>query len=109
MRSEDGGEDLDAALSGVDPESAVVLLAHDPATFPKASGLGIDLQLSGHTHAGQIWPFRYLVRLVTPFVEGLHRRKSATLYVSRGTGFWGPPMRLGSPSEITELCLRRAS
>ena len=79
------------------------------STFKEASRRGVDLQLSGHTHAGQIWPFRYLVRLSTPFVEGIHRKGSATVYVSRGTGFWGPPMRLGAPAEITELCLRRAS
>jgi predicted MPP superfamily phosphohydrolase len=101
-------EDLPLALSGVDPSLPVVLMAHDPGTFKRASRSGVDLQLSGHTHGGQIWPFRWLVRLVTPFVEGRHARDGAELYVSRGTGFWGPPMRLFAPAEITELVLRSA-
>ena len=99
-------EDLPRALAGRDPERALVLLAHDPSTFKRASQMGVDLQLSGHTHGGQIWPFVYLVRLVTPFVSGLYQRNGAQLYVSRGTGFWGPPMRLGAPAEITEHVLR---
>lgn len=101
-------EDLPLALTGVDPSLPVVLMAHDPGTFKRASRSGVDLQLSGHTHGGQIWPFRWLVRLVTPFVEGRHARDGAELYVSRGTGFWGPPMRLFAPAEITELVLRSA-
>jgi len=101
-----GGEDLDAALAGISGERPVVLLAHDPSTFKRACGMGIDLQISGHTHGGQIWPFGYFVRLAVPFVAGLYRRGSAQLYVSRGTGFWGPPMRLFSPAEITEIRLR---
>ncbi|HVH16839.1 MAG TPA: metallophosphoesterase, partial [Myxococcota bacterium] len=84
-------------------------LAHDPTTFRRARRAGIDLQLSGHTHGGQIWPFRYAVRLVVPWVEGAHRDGRAQLYVSRGTGFWGPPMRLFAPAEITEITLVRAS
>ncbi|MEE9607519.1 MAG: metallophosphoesterase [Myxococcota bacterium] len=104
----DGGEDLPRALAGRDPERACVLLAHDPATFPRAAEFGIDLQLSGHTHGGQIWPFRWLVRLVVPYVAGLHRRNGSQLYVSCGTGFWGPPMRLRAPAEITEIVLRCA-
>ena len=71
--------------------------------------MGIALQLSGHTHGGQIWPFHYVVRLAIPFVAGIHHRNGATLFVSRGTGFWGPPMRLFAPAEITELTLRAAS
>jgi hypothetical protein len=104
-----GGEDLDAALEDLPPESAVVLLAHDPGTFKKASKMGVDLQISGHTHAGQIWPFGYFVRLATPFVGGLYRRGSGLIYVSRGTGFWGPPMRLFAPAEITEITVRRGA
>jgi predicted MPP superfamily phosphohydrolase len=102
----EGGEDLDAALADLPGDRPCLLLAHDPGSFKRASAMGIDLQLSGHTHGGQIWPFEYLVRLATPFVSGLHRRGSALLYVSRGTGFWGPPMRLGAPAEITEITLR---
>jgi predicted MPP superfamily phosphohydrolase len=100
------GENLDAALRDLPPGRAVVLLAHDPTTFKKASGMGIDLQISGHTHGGQIWPFAWLVRLAVPFVAGHYRRGRAQLYVSRGTGFWGPPMRLRAPAEITEIRLR---
>jgi len=102
-------EDLAAALDGRDMERAVVLLAHDPGTFRRAAGYGIDLQLSGHTHGGQIWPFNFLVRLAVPWVAGLHRVGASQLYVSRGSGFWGPPMRLFAPAEITELVLRRAA
>lgn len=105
IESRTGGEDLDATLADLPPDRPVVLLAHDPSTFKKAQGMGIDLQLSGHTHGGQIWPFRYFVRLATPFVAGLYRRGDAQVYVSRGTGFWGPPMRLFAPAEITEIRL----
>jgi len=104
-----GGEDLSRALAGRDPERPLVLLAHDPTTFVRARERGVDLQLSGHTHGGQIWPFRYLVRLAIPYVAGLYRHGNAHLYVSRGTGFWGPPMRLGAPAEITEIVLRASA
>jgi predicted MPP superfamily phosphohydrolase len=103
-----GGEDLPRALHGRDRGCPAVLLAHDPSTFKRASALGVDLQLSGHTHGGQIWPFGVLVRLAIPFVAGRYRRHGAELYVSRGTGFWGPPMRLFAPAEIGELVLRSA-
>ena len=101
-----GGEDLDRALAGHDSARPAILLAHDPSTFRRASTLGIDLQLSGHTHGGQIWPFGLLVRLVIPTVAGRYAKGGAQLYVSRGTGFWGPPMRLFAPAEITEIVLR---
>jgi len=97
--------DLGTALDGRDPARPLVLLAHDPLTFRAAAREGVDLQLSGHTHGGQIWPFRYLVRLAVPWVAGLYRRAESLVYVSRGTGFWGPPMRLFAPAEITELTL----
>jgi predicted MPP superfamily phosphohydrolase len=100
------GEDLARALEGRDAGRALVLLAHDPTTFKDASRRGVDLQLSGHTHGGQLWPFRWFVRAAIPWVEGLHRVGASALYVSRGTGFWGPPMRLGAPAEITEITLR---
>lgn len=99
-------EDVPGALQGRDPVRPVILLAHDPATFPEAARLGVDLQLSGHTHGGQIWPFRYLVRLSTPYVAGHYAQDGAQLYVSCGTGFWGPAMRLGAPAEITEIIVR---
>jgi uncharacterized protein len=101
-------EDVGAAVAGRDSQRALILLAHDPTTFLKAAQAGVDLQLSGHTHGGQIWPFGLLVRAVMPFVAGLYRRGASTLYVSRGCGFWGPPMRLLAPSEITEIVIRRA-
>ena len=103
-----GGEDLPRAVEGRDSTRPAVLLAHDPSTFERASKLGVDLQLSGHTHGGQIWPFGLLVRLVIPFVAGRYAKNGAELYVSRGTGFWGPPMRIFAPAEITEITLIRA-
>ena len=105
----DARSDLARALAGRDAERAAVLLAHDPATFANARQEAIDLQLSGHTHGGQIWPFGWFVRLVTPYVAGRYRDGRAQLYVSRGTGFWGPPLRLGSPAEISEILLRAPS
>ena len=101
------GENLDKALAALDPAREVVLLAHQPKSVFAAARFGIGLQLSGHTHGGQIWPFSYLVRLQQPFVAGLHRHQGAQVYVSRGTGYWGPPMRLGAPAEITQLVLTR--
>jgi predicted MPP superfamily phosphohydrolase len=102
----DHGEDLSRALEGRDLGRPVVLLAHNPNVFDEAVEQGVDLQLSGHTHGGQIWPFGALVRLSTRYVAGEYRRGQSTLYVSRGTGFWGPPMRLFQPAEITEITLR---
>ncbi len=100
------GPDLQKALLGRDPKRVAVLLAHQPAAITEAAQLGIDLQLSGHTHAGQLWPWGYFVRLQQPYVYGLHRHGDAQIYVSAGTGYWGPPMRLASESEITEVILR---
>lgn len=104
----EGGEDLDRALAGWSGATPLVLLAHDPNTFVAAARRGIDLQISGHTHGGQIWPFHYLVLASSPFLAGLYRRGAAQLYVSRGTGFWGPPLRIRADAEITEIVLRRA-
>ena len=103
------GADLAAALSAVDPALPVVLLAHQPKQIDEAVALGVDLQISGHTHGGQIWPFNFLVRVDQPVVHGLSRHGQRTqLYTSRGTGFWGPPFRVFAPSEITEITLRAA-
>ncbi|MFD9548437.1 metallophosphoesterase [Nocardia salmonicida] len=100
------GPDLSAALAGTDPELPVVLLAHQPKQVADSAAAGVDLQISGHTHGGQIWPFHYLVRLDQPVVAGLSRHANDTqLYTSRGTGYWGPPMRVFAPSEITVLVL----
>jgi predicted MPP superfamily phosphohydrolase len=101
------GEVLDRALGGRDPRREVVLLAHQPRSFSDALRFGVGLQLSGHTHGGQMWPFGFIVRLSQPFVAGLHRRGDAQIYVSRGTGYWGPPMRLAAPAEIACVVLRR--
>jgi predicted MPP superfamily phosphohydrolase len=96
-----------AALAGADPELPVLLLAHQPQQVTGAVAHGVDLQLSGHTHGGQIWPFHYLVRIDQPVLQGLSRHGARTqLYTSRGTGFWGPPFRIFAPSEITLLTLR---
>jgi predicted MPP superfamily phosphohydrolase len=100
------GEDVGRALAGRDPSHVVVLLAHQPKTIFEASKHGVDLQLSGHTHGGQIQPWGALVRLQQPFVRGLHRLGNTQIYVSNGTGFWGPPMRLFAPAEIAEITLR---
>ena len=99
--------DLEAALAGADATLPVLLLAHQPKQVAQAVLAGVDLQLSGHTHGGQIWPFNFLVRLEQPVVHGLSRHADRTqLYTSRGTGFWGPPFRVFAPSEITLLTLR---
>jgi uncharacterized protein len=103
------GADHAAALAGADPAVPVLLLAHQPKQIDGAVAHGIDLQISGHTHGGQIWPFHYLVRTDQPVVAGLSRHGAKTqLYTSRGTGFWGPPFRVFAPSEISVLTLRSA-
>jgi uncharacterized protein len=102
------GPDLRKALSGRDDARACVLLAHQPRGIDLADELGVDLQLSGHTHGGQMVPWNFLVRLQQPFVAGLHKLARAQIYVSRGTGYWGPPMRVGAPAEITEIELVKA-
>jgi predicted MPP superfamily phosphohydrolase len=102
------GSDLAKALAGRDVERACVLLAHQPRGIELADKLGVDLQLSGHTHGGQMFPWNFAVRLQQPFVAGLHRLERAQIYVSKGTGYWGPPMRVGAPAEITEIELVRA-
>jgi uncharacterized protein len=102
--------DLEAALAGADAALPVLLLAHQPKQVAHAVLAGVDLQISGHTHGGQIWPFNFLVRLEQPVVHGLGRHGDRTqLYTSRGTGFWGPPFRVFAPSEITLLTLRSPS
>ncbi|MEO7549309.1 MAG: metallophosphoesterase, partial [Ramlibacter sp.] len=95
-----------AALAGAPADAgAKVLLAHQPRSAAAAAAAGFDLQLSGHTHGGQFLPWNLLVRLQQPFTAGLHRLDRLWVYVSRGTGYWGPPKRLGAPSEITRIRL----
>jgi predicted MPP superfamily phosphohydrolase len=101
------GADLPKALAGRDPNRELILLAHQPKAIFEAEQHGVGLMLSGHTHGGQIWPFGLLVRLAQPFVRGLHTLGQSQIYVNRGTGFWGPPMRLGASPEITVLTLSR--
>jgi predicted MPP superfamily phosphohydrolase len=80
-------------------------LAHQPRSAAAAAKAGFDLQLSGHTHGGQFLPWNFFVRFQQPFTAGLHAIDQLRIYVSRGTGYWGPPKRFGAPSEITEIKL----
>ncbi|HEU5469712.1 MAG TPA: metallophosphoesterase [Actinophytocola sp.] len=100
-RSFGDGPDFDAALSGRDTGHPVVLLAHQPVQVAGAAERDVDLQLSGHTHGGQLYPFHHVVRLAQPAVAGLSKVDDTWLYVTRGAGFWGPPVRVGAPPEIT--------
>jgi hypothetical protein len=104
-----GGPQHDAeVLSGLTRDRPVVLLKHLPKVDAEAAGL-FDLQLSGHSHAGQLWPFYYLVKAFFPYIRGLYDLGGGSkLYVTPGTGTWGPPMRVGSTPEITLVELRRA-
>ena len=103
------GLDLERALERRDPGRSLVLLAHQPRGVGAAVSAGVELQISGHTHGGQIVPFNLLVRAMYPYVKGLYRHeeggRSGQIFVSRGTGYWGPPMRLGVPPEIAKIVL----
>ncbi len=107
------GLDLDRALAGRDPDRSLVLLAHQPrvAAVGEAVRAGVELQLSGHTHGGQIAPWNLVVAAVFPYVKGLYQHdedgRSGQVFVSRGTGYWGPPLRLGAPPEVAKLVLTR--
>jgi predicted MPP superfamily phosphohydrolase len=103
------GRDLPRALAGRDPSRELVLLAHQPKQIHEAEKLGVGLQLSGHTHGGQIFPWGLFVRLDQPYVAGLAQHGSAQIFVSRGTGFWGPPMRVAAPAEIAVVELSPAA
>jgi predicted MPP superfamily phosphohydrolase len=100
------GPDLRKALADHRPGEALVLLAHQPRIIREFSPEGGGLILSGHTHGGQIWPFSYLVYLQQPHVRGLIQEGNTQLYISSGTGFWGPPMRLGTTAEMALITLR---
>lgn len=100
------GYDLGKALAGRDPERACVLLAHQPLGVEPGVRQGVGLQLSGHTHGGQIIPFNLAVQAAFRYVKGLYPvAGGASIYVSKGTGYWGPPMRIGVPPEITRITL----
>ena len=100
--------DPQRAARGVPADVVKVLLAHQPRSAALAAEAGYDLQLSGHTHGGQFWPWNLFVRLQQPFTAGLNRLGRMWVYINRGTGYWGPPMRFGIPSEITRIRLVRA-
>lgn len=99
--------DLGKQLSRLDRQKPSVLLYHQPIHFEKAASLGVGLQLSGHNHGGQLYPIIYISRMIYPRIPGLHQIGESKMYVSRGAGTWGPPMRLGSPPEIVHITLRR--
>lgn len=102
------GEDVPRAVAGRDPNVPLVLLAHHPRTIARAMNEGVDLQLSGHTHGGQLLPWGWLARRWDPLVAGLRRFGDTWLYVSEGTGFWGPPLRVGTRCEIAAITLTGA-
>jgi predicted MPP superfamily phosphohydrolase len=104
-RSGQGGDPISKALAGR-PPGATILLSHTPWQADRAAKAGVGLMLSGHTHGGQIWPFDYLVKRVYPLLEGRYEVDGMTVIVCRGTGTWGPRMRLWHPSEILRLRLR---
>ncbi len=95
--------DLGAALTGRTPTTPVVLLAHQPVQVREAALAKVDLQLSGHTHGGQLYPFHHIVALAQPGVSGLSKVDDTWLYVTNGAGFWGPPVRVGAPPDISIL------
>jgi predicted MPP superfamily phosphohydrolase len=102
-KAEKFAPDIKKALEGVE-NSPTILLAHQPKYILELDNQNIDLVLSGHTHGGQIVPFNLLVRLAQPYIKGLHKHNDKTqIYVNKGTGFWGPPMRLGASAEISYI------
>ena len=103
---EGAGADLDAALDGRDDDVPLVLLAHQPVMVEQARAAGVDLQLSGHTHGGQLWPFDYAILLDQPVVEGWSQQGPTQLYVTAGAGNWGPQMRVGARPEVTVVELQ---
>ena len=104
----DDSPDYEQALGGRSGNRPVILLCHQPVSFDRAVELGVDLQLSGHTHGGQLWPFHYVVALQQGSASGLSRIGDTQLYVDSGVGFWGPPMRVGADPEITVIELQPA-
>ena len=103
-RSGQGGDHISTALAGR-PPGATILLSHTPWQADKAAEAGVGLMLSGHTHGGQVWPFGYLVKRIYPLFEGQYEVEGMTVIVCRGTGTWGPRMRLWRPGEILRVKL----
>jgi len=103
------GADLESAVAGRDESRELVLLAHQPRQVKMAVKHGVGLQLSGHTHGGQVWPWHYLAMAQQGgLLAGLSEHGDTQLYVSRGTGYWGPPVRVLAPAEITRVVLASA-
>ncbi|MBI5966799.1 MAG: metallophosphoesterase [Deltaproteobacteria bacterium] len=98
--------DFEKILARLDPQKPSILLYHQPIKFEEVASAGVDLQLSGHTHGGQLFPVRYISQMIYPRTPGLHQIGKSYLYVSRGAGTWGPPMRLLSPPELVYIRLR---
>jgi predicted MPP superfamily phosphohydrolase len=98
--------DFGKALGDRDASRPVVLMAHQPVAVHQAARYGVDLQVSGHTHGGQVAPFNLVVRLQQPVVSGLGRVDGVPVYVTNGAGFWGPPVRVGAPPQVTVIDLR---
>lgn len=98
--------DLARALRNRHPNEEVVLLAHQPRALSEAADFDVGLQLSGHTHGGQFWPWTWVIHLIEPVVSGWAQRKRTQIYVNSGTGYWGPPMRIGTTAELTVITLR---
>lgn len=105
MRPDHRGDPA-AALAGAPEDAFRLLLAHQPRSAYTAAPAGWQLMLCGHTHGGQIFPWSLVVRLAQPFFAGLHSHEGMAIYTSRGTGYWGPPMRVGADGEITLLTLQ---
>ena len=96
-----------AALKGINSKKVKILLAHQPSSIFQANEAGFDLQISGHTHGGQFWPFTYPTKKANPYLSGLHNHNGTQIYVNSGTGYWGPPLRLGVTAEITLFKLKK--
>ncbi len=102
------GADLAAAVAGRDPQRELVLLAHQPRQIAASAAHGVGLQISGHTHGGQVWPFHLAVMIQQGgYLRGHYRRGDSQMYVSRGSGYWGLPIRVAAPPEIARLVLHR--
>lgn len=104
--ADEPGPDVEATMQDRDPDRAVIMMAHQPELIYRAQDRDVDLLLSGHTHGGQIWPATYIAGAVNPTLAGLEAYGDTQLYVTRGAGTWGPPVRVGAPSDITVLTLR---